>query len=87
MLVHQSELGAWDPRGEFWSDRSKLSRLEARVSSIKGPQAGVVTCRGVEAFFVPARAGLEKGRDENVLVTGYLGFCLDGPRFWDVEIV
>lgn len=82
-LVHQSELGPWDPRTEFWSDRSLLRRLEARVELLKGPQAGTVVCNGIEAFFVPSRAGLEKGRDEKAILSGYLAFSNDGPRFWD----
>lgn len=84
-LVHQSELGPWDPRVEFWSDRSPLRRMEGRVHSIKGPQAGTVICDGIEAFFVPSRAGIEKGRDENARLSGYLAFSNDGPRFWDAE--
>lgn len=85
MLVHQSELGPWDPRVEFWSDRSPLRRMEARVRLIKGPQAGTVVCDGIEAFFVPSRAGIERGRDENARLSGYLAFSNDGPRFWDAE--
>ncbi|MFS0715736.1 5'-methylthioadenosine/S-adenosylhomocysteine nucleosidase [Arthrobacter sp. 1P04PC] len=86
-LVHQSELGPWDPRTEFWSDHSLLRRLEARVELLKGPQAGTVVCHGIEAFFVPSRAGLEKGRDEKALVSGYLAFSNDGPRFWDPALL
>lgn len=84
-LVHSSELGRWDPHSEFWSDTSRLLRFEARVTEIRGPQAGTVNIHGVKAFFVPARAEVEKGRDENSLVTGFVAFSRDGVRMWDVE--
>ena len=84
-LVHQSELGSWDPESDFWTQTAPLRRLSGRVSEIKGPHAGEVTLNGMQAFFVPRRAGLERGRDENALVSGYLGFSQDGLRFWSVE--
>jgi hypothetical protein len=84
-LVHQSELGGWETPNEFWSDTSALRRVEARVIDIRGPQAGTVSVNGLEAFFVPARAEVEKGRDKNAVVSGYLAFSLDGARLWDVE--
>lgn len=84
-LIHQSELGGWDRTREFWSDTSKLVRVTGRVSEIRGPQAGTVDVVGMRAFFVPSRTALERGRDENTLVTGYLGFSQDGPRLWEVR--
>ena len=83
-LVHQSRLGDWD--GDFWGDPSALARVEGRVKSIDGPQKGLVEVRGtVDAFFVPARAGLFEGRDANIAVDCYLGFSYDGPRAWGVR--
>ena len=46
-----------------------LARLDGRIASIRGPEAGTVelaSC-GLLAFFVPAQAGASKGKDE----TGY----------------
>ena len=83
-LVHQSRLGEW--RGDFWSDAEALVRVEGRIKSIAGPQKGVVVVSGaIDAFFVPARADVYEGRDENVSVDCYLGFSYDGPRAWDVR--
>ena len=83
-LVHQSRLGDWD--GDFWADAATLERVPGRVKSIDGPQKGTVEVRGaVDAFFVPARAGLFGGRDENVSVDCHLGFSYDGPRAWNVK--
>lgn len=86
-LVHQSELGRWDPHLEFWSDTSRLRRIEARISDIRGPQAGNARFHGISVFFVPARAGVEKGRHENHILTGYLAFSRDGVRLWDAELL
>jgi hypothetical protein len=83
MLVHQSELGKWDIDSGFWSDVSRLKRVSGRIAEIRGPHAGLVKIDGIPAFFVPSRGGFERGRDENSLVTGYLGFSYDGPRLWD----
>jgi hypothetical protein len=56
------------------------------VKSIGGPQKGAIAVGGgVEAFFVPARSDILPGRDENVLVTCYIGFSYDGLRAWAVE--
>jgi tetratricopeptide (TPR) repeat protein len=83
-LVHQSQLGDW--YGDFREFAGILARIEGRVKSIGGPQKGMVALPGgIEAFFVPARADIHAGRDENVLVTCYVGFSYDGPRCWSVE--
>ena len=85
-LVHQSRLGAWTH--DFWESFDALVQIEGRVSNIGGPQRGKVEMSGgIEAFFVPARSGLEGGRDQNILVRFYLGFSYDGPRAWKVERV
>ena len=83
-LVHQSRLGNWAE--DFWESADALTRLDGRISSIDGPQKGSVELRGgIKAFLVPARSGLQAGRDENALVSCYLGFSYDGPRAWDVR--
>ncbi len=83
-LVHQSQLGEW--RGEFREFSGLLERIQGRVTSIDGPQRGAITIGfGLEAFFVPARSDVQTGRDENILVTCYIGFSYDGLRAWAVE--
>lgn len=83
-LIHQSQLGEW--KGDFWEFSSRLKRLEGRISSIDGPQKGLIELRGgMSAFFVPARSESHRGRDENRSVSFYLGFSYDGPRAWDVK--
>ena len=83
-LVHQSRLGDWI--GDFWDSAGVLVRQNGRVRSIDGPQKGTVELSGgVEAFFVPAKAGFHGSRDENLLVECYLGFSYDGPRAWEVR--
>jgi len=83
-LVHQSRLGEW--KGGFWESTDALIRLNGRIASIEGPQKGFIELeRGIKAFFVPAKAGFHSSRDENALVTSYVGFSYDGPRAWDVR--
>jgi len=86
MLVHQSELGLWDHEKGFWSQTEKLRAVTGRVSEIRGPQAGTAIIGGMPAFFVPSRAQVERGRDENAMVSGFLGFSQDSLRLWDVCI-
>ena len=83
-LVHQSRLGEWVD--DFWESAEILVRLDGRVKRIDAPQKGMVeVVGGVDAFFVPGKAGLHAGRDENAKISCYLGFSYDGPRAWDVE--
>lgn len=86
-LVHQSELGMWDESQDFWRKSDLLSRVTGRVISIRGPEAGDLELPGgVVAFFIPGRAKILKGRDENARVTLFLGFAYDGPRAWEVKL-
>ncbi|EAT59654.1 ATP-binding protein [Chlorobium ferrooxidans] len=83
-LIHQSQLGEWD--GDFWELTNSLDRINGRIASIDGPQKGLIELDGgVFAFFVPARAGVLFGKDENVPITCFLGFSYDGPRAWGVQ--
>jgi hypothetical protein len=67
-LVHQSRLGEW--KENFWGATEALARLSGRIASIDGPQKGSVELPcGIDAFFVPGRAGFHFGRDENAPVT------------------
>ena len=86
-LVHHSELGRWDPAVDFWADTSRLRVVEARVTQIRGPQAGTAEVTGMKAFLVPQRAGVVRGRDENARIQGYLAFTHDGLRIWEPSLI
>jgi tetratricopeptide (TPR) repeat protein len=84
-LVHQSELGEWDVRKDFWEHIEPLERVQGRISRIDSPQAGRIEVQGgLPAFFVPSRSGYTENRSENQLVMFYLGFSYDGLRAWEV---
>ncbi|WP_434605631.1 RNA-binding domain-containing protein [Pseudomonas sp. R1-7] len=85
-ITRAEQLGEWSKTAGFWTDTDKLMRIEGSVSSIAGPQAGEIELPGgIKAFFVPALAGLDRGRSENARVTCILGFSYDGPRAWLVK--
>lgn len=87
-LIHYSQLGEWDESTDFYADKSRLARVEGRVLKVNGPEAGTIelsSC-GLPVFFVPAKASVERGRDENLQVDFYLGFSYDGLRAWSVEV-
>lgn len=86
-LVHHSELGKWDSTLDFWADTTRLRTVEARVTQIRGPQAGTAEISGMEAFFVPQRAGVVRGRHENERIQGYLAFTHDGLRIWEPSLL
>jgi nucleoside phosphorylase len=86
-LVHHSELGKWDPSLDFWADTARLRVVEARVLQIHGPQAGTAEISGMNAFFLPQRAGVIRGRHENARIQGYLAFTHDGLRIWEPRLV
>lgn len=87
-LVHQDQLGGWDEATGFWSNTKPLHRIEGVVSRIYAPQSGEIELRwGVKAFFTPAVAGMAYGRDENRLVSFYLGFSYEGLRAWSVQAI
>lgn len=85
-LVHQSSLGEWNEESDFWSTPVSLRRLRGRIVSIEAHQKGAIELEcGMRVFFVPGRAGIHRGRDENTAVSCYVGFSYDGPRGWDVK--
>jgi tetratricopeptide (TPR) repeat protein len=97
-LVHQSALGEWDPKQDFWRSTGALQRLKGVIVSIKGPEAGwIETPGGLKAFFVPAGGSQRRsqphdrsstfaaGKSENQAVSYFLGFSYDGLRAWSVE--
>lgn len=89
MLLHHSELP------ENWEMNAPddlpgaLIRQPARVARIGSPQAGTlrIEAGGLDAFFVPARAGVLRGRHENARVDAVLGFSYDGLRAWSVRVL
>ncbi|MFB4305049.1 hypothetical protein ACA511_02950 [Actinomadura sp. GTD37] len=84
-LVHYTDLRDWDRSGEGPAP-SHLARISGRVNRINGPASGTIDFgRGVEAFFVPQRAGLHRGSDENRRVSALLAFRYDGPQAWSVR--
>jgi len=88
MLRHYSELPEWEMNAPD-DTPSMLRRVSARVSRIGSPQAGTLRLEpgGLDAFFVPARAGVLRGRQENVRVDAVIGFSYDGLRAWSVRVV
>lgn len=85
-LVHQSQLGEW--RDDFWESTKPLRRVNGIVTSIDGPQKGIVQIDGgINAFFVPAKSDFHEGKDENAAVTCFIGLSYDGPRAWDVKLL
>lgn len=85
-LKHQSELGEWDRGSNFYPRIDLLERVCGLVRHIDAPQKGTIeTDMGLQVFFVPAVAGVEMGRDENIAVSFYLGYSYDGLRAWDVQ--
>ncbi len=88
-LINSLELGEWDRESGFYADTSRLELVEGRVAQINAPESGIIelsSC-GLPVFFVPARAGVEKGRDENEKLTFYLGFSYEGLRAWNVKLL
>lgn len=88
MLIHYSDVPeSWD-RNDPDSVPIMLRRLPARVSQIGSPQAGTLRLNeGLDAFFVPARAGVLRNRHENARVEAVIGFSYDGLRAWSVRLV
>lgn len=84
-IVHQTDLRDWDRSGDQ-PDPPILARITGRVNKISGPASGTIDFgRGIEAFFVPQRAGLHQGVDENRRVSALLAFRYDGPQAWSVH--
>jgi hypothetical protein len=87
-LIHEDQLGGWNETIGFWQNTKQLVRMQGVVSRIHAPQAGEIELRwGLKAFFAPAVAEMAVGRDENRLVSFYLGFSYEGLRAWSVQPV
>jgi tetratricopeptide (TPR) repeat protein len=83
-LVHQSQLGEWE--GDFWQRTEVLSKISGRIFSMEARQKGQIELAGgLKAFFVPAKSDIQLGRDENALVSCFVGFSYEGVRAWSVE--
>jgi len=87
-LVHYTDLPPWD-RSEPTEVPRILRKVPARIASIGSPQAGTLRLEqgGLDAFFVPARAGAIRGRHENARVETVIGFSYDGLRAWSVRLM
>ncbi|MBQ1065231.1 hypothetical protein [Micromonospora sp. D75] len=87
-LVHYSEVPSTWNRERSDEIPATLRVMPAKVSTIRSPQAGSLRLddTDLEAFFVPARAGVLRGRHENARVHAVLGFSYDGIRAWSVTL-
>ena len=88
-LKNYNDLGDWSEGNDFYENIQLLERQDGIIKEIKKPESGKIelsSC-GLQVFFVPARAQVYKGRDENKAVTLYLGFSYDGLRAWDAKLV
>ena len=88
MLVHYTELPlVWD-RNSPKDVPPILQRVSGRVARIGSPQAGTLRLNagGMDAFFVPAAAGIMRNRHENARVDAVIGFSYDGLRAWSVRL-
>jgi tetratricopeptide (TPR) repeat protein len=89
MLVHYTDLPlVWD-RNSPDDVPSVLQRVSGRVAHIGSPQAGTLRLNagGLDAFFVPALAGVLRNRHENARVDAVIGFSYDGLRAWAVRLM
>ena len=87
-LIHYSEVPSTWNRERGDEIPVTLRVMPAKVSAIRSPQAGTLRLDNtdLEAFFVPARAGVLRGRHENARVQAVLGFSYDGIRAWSVTL-
>jgi len=97
-LVQDNELGEFVSVGggqKFFENSELLLRVTGVISNIKdarsgsiaifGSQQGGITPQRVDAFFVPGTDFI-KGRDENRVITAYIGFSYAGLRAWSVKL-
>ncbi|SFJ80976.1 hypothetical protein [Streptomyces pini] len=85
-MIADSDLGEWNRREMFWTNTSRLQRVNGVIDFMRGPQAGTIQLHGsVTAFFVPTRGNFLPDSDENTPVNFFLGFSPEGPRAWDVR--
>jgi tetratricopeptide (TPR) repeat protein len=87
-LIHYSELPSSADLNRPGAAPKNLRRVSARITSINSPQSGTLRLEpsGLDAFFVPARAGALRGRHENARVEATVGFSYDGLRAWSVQL-
>jgi tetratricopeptide (TPR) repeat protein len=85
-LVQHTDLHEWERSRTDGPDPALLARVTGRVASIARAQSGLIEFGpGLTAFFTPSFSGLVAGRDENRLVTAFIGFAYDGPQAWSVR--
>jgi tetratricopeptide (TPR) repeat protein len=95
-LVHESELGAWSAGIDghrFFESTEPMLRVQGVVTNLRDARSGFITIysttssgsgKKMDAFFVPG-IDFVKGRDENTVITAYLGFSYSGLRAWVVK--
>jgi Putative DNA-binding domain len=83
-LVHQSRMGEWDKSQDFFKHSSLLERIQGRVGEYVGPTKGWIDIGGLKAFYVPGRAGHQRG-SAHKRVTFLMGFSYEGLRAWEVR--
>ncbi|RGD60447.1 hypothetical protein DR950_24065 [Kitasatospora xanthocidica] len=83
-LVHQTRMGEWDRSQDFFKHSSLLERIQGRVGEYVGPTKGGIDIGGLKAFYVPGRAGHQRG-SAHKRVTFLMGFSYEGLRAWEVR--
>ncbi|MEU5820604.1 MULTISPECIES: AlbA family DNA-binding domain-containing protein [Streptomyces] len=83
-LVHQTRMGEWDKSQDFFKHSSLLERIQGRVGEYVGPTKGWIDIGGLKAFYVPGRAGHQRGSAHR-RVTFLMGFSYEGLRAWEVR--
>lgn len=97
-LVYHNELGSWtqaEDGHKFFDHPEPLLLITGIVTDIKNARSGLITIYSaessqsgqkgkMEAFFVPGTDFI-KGRDDNAVVTAYIGFSYNGLRAWKVK--
>lgn len=84
ILVNHSMLGSMSTDSGFFQDISSLKKLSGVISNIYNRQQGKIKfSNGLEAFFVPAKGGFEKG-DETKKVEFFISFRYSGLHAWEV---
>lgn len=86
-LINVSRLGEWLQNIDFYEKSMLLDRVSGIVSEVKGPESGLLKLEpsGLSAFFVPGKANIYRGKDENARVNFFIGFSYDGLRAWRVQ--
>jgi len=84
-IINHASLGSMSTESGFFIDTSLLKETEGIITNIYNRQQGKIRLEcGIEAFFVPAKGGFEKG-DETTKVSFYISFRYSGLHAWEVR--